>query len=119
MNYYNARFLLQLVQTKLNPPFEIVPVNSLLYYLLHIIILYIVIHVSYLMEHCVLASVVGDVQLLHSRFRSWLGHKYIFSFVHIAALHIVVLYLHELEVVESFVHWRSNYFNVFDIQFEV
>jgi hypothetical protein len=63
--------------------------------------------------------VVGDVQLLHSRFKSWLGHECVFSFVHIAALHIVVLYLHELEIVESSVRWWSNYFNVFDIQFEV
>jgi hypothetical protein len=67
----------------------------------------------------VLASVVGDVQLLQSRFKSWLGHECVFLFVHIAALYIAVLYLHKLEIVESSLHLWSNYFNVFDIQFEV
>lgn len=56
----------------------------------------IYVHFRQHIKYFVIASVVADVQLLHSGLKSWLGHECMFTFLYIASLCIVVLYLHEL-----------------------
>jgi len=56
----------------------------------------IYVHFRHHIKYFVIASVVADVQLLHSGLKSWLGHECMFTFLYIVSLCIVVLYLHEL-----------------------
>jgi hypothetical protein len=54
------------------------------------------VHFRHHIKYFVIASVVADVQLLHSRLKSWLGHEFMFTFLYVMSSCIVVLYLHEL-----------------------
>lgn len=57
---------------------------------------YVYVYCRHHIKYFVIASVVADVQLLHSRLKSWLGHECMFTFLYIVSSCMVVLYLREL-----------------------